>query len=184
MSTTDEKPMRADARRNRDAILASAGALFAERGSAVQMDEIAEHTGLGMGTLYRHFPTKRALLAAIVGERFRGMTELARAAAQIADPADAFEALLRTYLEAADRDAAFRLAVLGPERPDWDALIEQKNDFVQIAGPIMTRAAAAGHLRADFTITDFVLVTRGVMANMTPDGNWRRHLELTLQGLR
>jgi len=55
---------------------------------------------------------------------------------------------------------------------------------VQIAGPIMTRAAAAGCLRADFTITDFVLVTRGVMASMTPDGDWRRHLELTLQGLR
>jgi AcrR family transcriptional regulator len=184
MGSTDQKPMRADARRNREAILRSAGELFAERGSAVQMDEIAEHAGLGMGTLYRHFPTKQALLAAIVGERFRGMTELARAAALIVSPAEAFEALLRTYLEAAERDAAFRLAVLGPERPDWDALAQQKNAFVQIAAPIITRAAAAGHLRADFTITDFVLVTRGVMANMTPNGDWRRHLELTLQGLR
>jgi AcrR family transcriptional regulator len=176
--------MRADARRNRDTILRAAGQLFAERGTGVQMDEIAEQTGLGMGTLYRHFPTKRALLAAIVGERFRDMTELARAAAQIDDPAEAFEALLLTYLEAAERDAAFRLAVLGPEPPDWSELTEQKNDFAEIAGPIMTRAAAAGHLRADFTVKDFVLVTRGVMANMTPDTDWRRHLKLTLQGLR
>jgi AcrR family transcriptional regulator len=176
--------MRADARRNRETILRAAGELFADRGTGVQMDEIAEHAGLGMGTLYRHFPTKRALLAAIVGERFRGMTELARAAARIDDPAEAFEALLRTYLEAAEGDATFRLAVLGPERPDWDALTEQKNEFVEIAGPIMTRAAAAGHLRADFTVKDFVLVTRGVMANMTPDGDWHRHLELTLEGLR
>ena len=52
MSTNAQKPMRADARRNRDAILRSAGELFAERGSAVQMDEIAEHSGLGMGILY------------------------------------------------------------------------------------------------------------------------------------
>lgn len=176
--------MRADARRNRETILRAAGELFAERGTGVQMDEIAEHARLGMGTLYRHFPTKQALLAAIVGERFRGMTELARAAAQIADPAEAFEALLRTYLEAAECDAAFRLAVLGPEPPDWTELTQQKNDFVETAEPIMTRAAAAGHLRADFTVKDFVLVTRGVMANMTPDGDWRRHLELALEGLR
>lgn len=184
MSTANRRPIRADARRNRETILRTAGELFAERGTGVQMDEIAEHAGLGMGTLYRHFPTKRALLAAIVGERFRGMTELARAAAQIEDPADAFEALLRTYLEAAEHDAAFRLAVLGPLPPDWDALTQQKNDFVEIAEPIMTRAAAAGHVRADLTVNDFVLVTRGVMANMTGNGDWRRHLELTLQGLR
>jgi hypothetical protein len=63
------------------------------------------------------------------------------------------------------------LAVLGPERPDWDALAQQKNAFGRIAGPIISRAAAGGHLRADFTITDFVLVTRGVMANMTPNGD-------------
>jgi len=110
--------MRADARRNRETILRAAGELFAERGTGVQMDEIAEHTKLGVGTLYRQFLTKRALLAAIVAERFRGMTELARAAARIDDPAVAFEALLRTYLEEAERDAAFRLAVLGPEQPD------------------------------------------------------------------
>jgi len=173
--------MRADARRNRHTILRAAGELFAARGTGVLMDEIAEQTGLGMGTLYRHFPTKQALLAAIVGERFECVTELARVAARIDDPAEAFEVLLLTYLEAAERDAAFWLVVLGAEPTDCG---EQKNDFVKIAGPTMNRAAAAGHLRGDFTIEDFVLLTRGVMANMTPDGNWRRHLELTLQGLR
>ncbi len=176
--------MRADARRNRETILRAAGELFAGHGTGVQMDEIAERTGLGMGTLYRHFPTKQALLDAIVEERFRGMTEIARAAGQIDDPAEAFDTLLRTYLEAAERDVAFRLVVLGPEPPDWDQLTEQKNDFSEIAGPILTRAAAAGHIRADFAVKDFVLITRGVMANMTPDGDWRRHLELTLRGPR
>ena len=176
--------MRADARRNRETILQAAGELFASHGTGVQMDEIAERTGLGMGTLYRHFPTKRALVAAIVEERFRGMIELARAAGRIDDPAEAFDTLLRTYLEAAERDVAFRLVVLGPEPPDWEQLSEQKNGFSEIVEPIMRRAAAAGHLRADFTVQDFVLITRGVMANMTPDGDWRRHLELTLTGPR
>jgi AcrR family transcriptional regulator len=142
MSTADQKPMRADARRNRETILRAAGALFAARGTGVQMDEIAEHTSLGMGTLYRHFPTKRALLAAIVGERIRGMTDLARAAALIEDPADAFETLLLTYLQAAERDAAFRLAVLGPEPPDWDALTQLKQDFAQTASPSRTSSSS------------------------------------------
>src|ERR1700722_16097767 len=85
MSAPD-RSMRADARRSREAILAAAGELFAERGSEVQMDEIAERAGLGMGTLYRHFATKQALLAAIIGRRFVAMTDLARAADKGADP--------------------------------------------------------------------------------------------------
>ena len=81
------------------------------------MEEIAERAGLGMGMLYRHFATKHGLLAAIVGRRFSAMAELARAAERIEDPEEAFENLLWTYLEAAERDAAFRLALLGPEEP-------------------------------------------------------------------
>ena len=85
MSATD-RSMRADARRSHDAILAAAGALFAGRGGEVQMDEIAERAGVGMGTLYRHFATKQALLAAIIGRRFVAMIDLAHAAEQVADP--------------------------------------------------------------------------------------------------
>ena len=85
MSTTD-RSMRADARRSIEAILAAAGELFAARGSEVQMDEIAERAGLGMGTLYRHFATKQALLAAIIARRLVAMIDLARAAEQVADP--------------------------------------------------------------------------------------------------
>ena len=82
----NDRPLRADARRNREKIMASARELFASRGHEAQMDEIAAHCGLGMGTLYRHFPSKRALLTAMVRERFRGMADLARAAEQISDP--------------------------------------------------------------------------------------------------
>ena len=115
MSTTD-RSMRADARRSHDAILAAAGELFAARGGEVQMDEIAERAGVGMGTLYRHFATKQSLLAAIIGRRFVAMIDLALAAEQIADPGASFETLLRSYLEAAERDVAFRYAILGPGR--------------------------------------------------------------------
>jgi AcrR family transcriptional regulator len=183
MSATNRQ-MRADARRNREKILSAAGELFAQRSAAVQMEEIAERAGLGMGTLYRHFATKQALLAAIIGRRFSAMAELARAADLIDDPGEAFETLLWTYLEAAEHDAAFRLALLGPEDPAWAEIAEQKAEFGEIAQRILGRAVAAGRVRSDLTFGDFVLITRGVMVNMTPDDDWRRHLTLALEGIR
>src|ERR1700733_6326198 len=95
-----ERPRRADARRNRARIIASARKLFARLGNDAQMEEIAADCGLGMGTLYRHFPNKQALLTEIVRERFEGMIELAQAAERIGDPGEAFEAVLRSYPEA------------------------------------------------------------------------------------
>ena len=184
VSTTD-RSMRADARRSHDAILAAAGELFAARGSEVQMDEIAERAGLGMGTLYRHFATKQALLTAIVAQRFAAMIDLARAAEQVADPGTSFETLLRSYLGAAERDVAYRYAILGPETTAWDQIAEQKTEFAEIAQRILRRAVDAGHVRSDLRFEDFVLITRGAMANMNPgDDDWRRHLTLTLEGIR
>ena len=186
--TETERPLRADARRNRERILAAAGELFAEQGQAAQMDDIAAHCGLGLGTLYRHFPTKEALLTAIVGRRFAGMADLAREAERIDDPGAAFEAVLRGYLAAADGDAAFQLALLGSESPQWAGIAEQKTEFRAAVTRIIERAVAAGAIRADFTFADFPLIACGVMAAMhfQPGGNtnWRRLLDLLLAGLR
>lgn len=175
---------RADVQRNREKILATAGQMFAEHGDMVQMDEIAKRAGLGLGTLYRHFPTKRALLAAIVAQRFEGMTELAQAAASIDEPEVAFLTLVHSYLEAAEQDAAFRVSLLGPENFDWADLAAQKDAFLDTAEPIISNAVKTGHLRSDFNVKDFIMITRGVMANMTSNNDWRRHLELSLCGLR
>lgn len=183
-----ERPLRADARRNRERIMASAGELFARHGRDAQMEEIAAHCGLGMGTLYRHFPGKQALLTAMVGERFKEMADLARAAEQIADPGEAFEAILRSYLDAADGDASFQLALMGSGDIEWEGLQQQKTEFGEIVTRIIARAVAAGAVRGDLTYADFPLLTRGVMSTMyfkiagSPD--WRRHLELTLNGVR
>ena len=177
--------MRADARRSRDAIIAAASDLFAQRGSEVQMDEIAERAGLGMGTLYRHFATKQALVVAIVARRFAAMTDLARAAEKVDDPGASFQTLLFSYLEAAERDAAFRYAILGPEKTPWAEIAEQKAEFADIARRIIQRAVNDGQARNDLTFTDFVLITRGAMANMNPDDDdWRRHMALMLEAIR
>lgn len=180
----DDTPRRADAQRNRETILTTAGRMVAEHGETVQMDELAKQSGLGLGTLYRHFPTKAALLAAIVARRFEHMTAAVGSAAALEDPGQAFEALVQTYLEAAAQDAGFRVAILGQEQFDWADLAEQKAAFTDTAGPIIARAVDAGFLRSDFTMKDFIMLTRGVMTNMTPNNDWRRHLELSLAGVR
>jgi AcrR family transcriptional regulator len=186
--TETERPLRADARRNRERIMVSAGELFARLGAEAQMDQIAEHSGLGLGTLYRHFPTKDALLAAIVGQRFQGMADMAREAEQISDPGEAFEAVLRGYLEAAEGDAAFQLAILGSDSPKWRSSAEQKAEFRAIIARIIGRAVATGAVRADLTFADFPLIICGVMSVMYfkpgPIPDWRRHLELVLDGIR
>jgi AcrR family transcriptional regulator len=182
--TAPERPLRADARRNRESVLDAAAELFAQRGAAVQMDEIAERAGLGVGTVYRHFADKRALLAAIIGRRFEAMATLARGASEAGDPWVAFETLLSGYLEAAEADAAFRFALLGPEEPSWNDIAAEKNEFSAITVRIVQRAVAAGQLRPDFHAGDFVVLTRGAMANMTGAGDWRRYVTLMLDGIR
>ncbi|MGH8883083.1 MAG: TetR/AcrR family transcriptional regulator, partial [Stackebrandtia sp.] len=139
-------------------------------------------------TLYRHFPNKQALLIAMVRERFQGMADLARAAERISDPREAFEAILRTYLEAADGDAAFQLALMGSEDLKWDGVQREKAEFAEIVGRIIDRAVTGGRVRADFTVSDFRVVAGGVMSTMYfrsgGDVDWRRHLTLVLDGIR
>src|SRR5689334_6744231 len=75
-----EKPLRADARRNRARVLEAAGAVFAAEGVGAPTEAVAKRAGVGIGTVFRHFPTKEALLAAVLVERMRGLAEHARAA--------------------------------------------------------------------------------------------------------
>jgi AcrR family transcriptional regulator len=186
--TETNRPLRADARRNRERIMAAAGELFAQRGQQAQMEDIAAHCGLGMGTLYRHFPSKRALLTAMVAERFAGMADLAREAERIPDPGAAFEAALRGYLEAADGDASFQLALMGSIEPEWAGVEEEKAEFAAVVTRVIDRAVAAGRVRGDLTFADFTVLACGVIATMyfkpgrNPD--WRRHLAIVLDGIR
>lgn len=168
--------------------MAAAREQFARRGHEAQMEEIAAHAGLGMGTLYRHFPSKQALLTAMVRSRVDGMADLARAAERVDDPGEAFEALLRGYCEAADGDAAFQLALMGSKDIDWQGIEQEKAEFTAIAGRVIDRGVAAGRLRGDLTVADFHQVACGVISSMyfTRGGrsDWRRHLDLALNGVR
>ena len=112
VSEETQRPLRADARRNREQILQSARAAFAESGADAQIDDVARHAGVGVGTVYRHFPTKQALLTELVRQTFRLFTEWAREALEAGgEPSALIEGLLRRIAETAAGDAGVRYAL-------------------------------------------------------------------------
>ena len=74
--------------------------------------------------------------------------------------------------------------MLGPEEPDWQEINDEKRQFGEIVERILGSAIDADYLRDDISAGDFVLITRGAMANMTRGRDWRRHVELVLEGIR
>jgi AcrR family transcriptional regulator len=181
---TDERPLRADARRNRERILEAARVECAEHGAAVQIDDVARRAGVGVGTVYRHFPTKDALIEALVAEKIRVTTANLREALEIEDPWEAFAAGVRRNAEVMAADAALRDALvrLGPAARASDADYAQVHEF---AGRLVTRAQEAGVLRDDVTTDDVGALIGGLCASMGhPELDWRRHLEVLLDGLR
>jgi len=185
--TTEQRTLRADARRNRERILTASRELFAREGPQAQMDDIAAHAGVGIGTVYRHFPTKEALLTAMVRDRFQEFAEIATAAESIADPLEALESVMRSSAEAVEGDAGFQLAMMGSNELEWEGIEQQKAALDEVVTRIIARAAAAGVVRADFTFDDFAMTMCGITATMyykPGDANWRRHLELILRGIR
>jgi AcrR family transcriptional regulator len=181
---TDERPLRADARRNRERILVAARDACARHGANIQIDDVARDAGVGVGTVYRHFPTKDALIEALVAEKFRVTTENIRAALEIEDPWESFCAALRTNAEVMAADAGLRDALirLGPIAKHTDA---ERTELHDAARRIVERAQAAGALRDDVTTDDISALMAGLCTTMAhPELDWRRHLELLLDGLR
>ena len=89
-----ERPLRADARRNREKVLAAARAAFSEQGREAQMDDVARRAGVGVGTVYRHFPTKEALIEALMVAAFETIAAAAEEALEVEDPWEAFTSVL------------------------------------------------------------------------------------------
>jgi AcrR family transcriptional regulator len=187
MSAT-ERPIRADAVRNRERVMVAARELLARNGPEAQMEEIAARAGVGVGTLYRHFPTKGALLTEIARERFRSFLPIVAEAEQIEDPYEAFATVVRRFGEETEADVGFQLAMLGAGDFHADDIAEEKHAVSERVSAIMHRGVRSGALRADLTDADFPILMCSLSATMyfKPGGNadWRRQLELALAGIR
>jgi AcrR family transcriptional regulator len=184
--SVDQRALRADARRNRERIIAAARELFARLGPEAQMDEIAAHAGVGIGTVYRHFPTKEALLTEMVRLRFQEFSEIAMSVDEL-DPSEALKHVMIRSAEAVEGDAGFQLAMMGSNELEWEGIEQQKAALAESVTRIITRAAAAGAVREDFTFEDFGMVMCGVTATMyykPGSADWRRYIDLVLDGVR
>jgi AcrR family transcriptional regulator len=182
-----EKPLRADARRNRRKVLAAARKVFAEQGIDAQIDDVARRARVGVGTVYRHFPTKEALLEALCEEQFALIADHARAALDADDPWEAFVDLLWFGGERTAGDRAFS-EFMAARREPLAKPADVEADLRDTAAELMRRCQAAGKMRADVMVDDLPLLMCGVgsasgMPHPVPD-SWRRHLAILLDGLR
>jgi AcrR family transcriptional regulator len=178
------KPQRADARRNRERILEAARVVFAEQGTEAQMDDVARAAGVGVGTVYRHFPHKDALMGELVASKFRTFADNAELALTVADPWQAFSGLLRKNAETCARDIGLQQA-LGREPDAWAIALPELARLRALANELIRRGQQAGVLRADLVVDDIPMLMCGLSATMAvAEYDWRRHLELLLDAMR
>ncbi len=186
---TTPKRLRADAIRNREKVLAAARAAFAEHGPDAQMEDVARRAGVGVGTVYRHFPTKQALAEALVEERFARILAHQR---ELLDEPDPWRAIERSFEFCAtsqehDRNLAAALATLagGGNPTPTGPPDHQREELMAATEQMLARARAAGAIRADLQADDLPPLYCG-LASVVQAGvaDWRRYLELLLDGLR
>ena len=187
VAATDERPLRADARRNREKVLAAARTVFSENGRDAQMDDVARRADVGVGTVYRHFPTKEELLNALSDELFAVIAVYTRTLLTVDDPWEAFTRAMWFGAEKTAGDRAFT-EILALTRAHPPRTCPGKEDLLVTVGELMDRCKAAGAMRQDSMVEDIGLLMCGVgsashMEHPVPD-SWRRHLAIVLDGLR
>ena len=140
------RPLRKDAQRNRQRILASAKALFAERGVDVGLDDIARHAGVGVGTVYRRFPDREALIDELLDEKIAAIERLAGEAVAAEDPWTGFVRFLERSQAMHAADRGLRQALLVPTR-GRERLAAARGRIEPLLGTLIERARESGELR-------------------------------------
>jgi AcrR family transcriptional regulator len=183
-----QRPLRCDAERNRRRIVQAAGEVFAARGLSATLDDVANHAGVGVGTVYRRFPTKEALVEVAFESRLEELAELAETARSAASAWEGLTLFLRRCADMqADDRGLHDVAISAGYGSDHLARIQEK--IIPPIADVVTRAQAEGSLRADIGILDLQLVLYmvGQVAHVgtgsRPDLH-RRYLELLIDGLR
>ncbi|WP_234318102.1 TetR/AcrR family transcriptional regulator [Streptomyces sp. NRRL S-244] len=186
MTRETQRPLRADAERNRQLIMETADRMFARRGAAVTLNEIAREAGIGVGTVYRRFPDLQALIDALFTERFTTFLDLAAAAEGQSDPGQALRHYLLEAAEWRARDRALEV-ILAHASIEAGPIARMRDDLgVHVEG-LVERAVAAGAVREDFAGADVYafLYMIGAVADRThgidPEA-WRRYAEALLIG--
>jgi AcrR family transcriptional regulator len=193
VSDNCREAVRADALRNRAALVAAARQVFGERGLDAPLDEIARRAGVGNATLYRRFPTREALISAVFVERVAEYARAADRAIGEADPWTGFEQYVRyvLHVQASDRGLADLLArdVHDPHCEDDGELDRLRAHAYEGFVQLVERAQQSGALRSDFVPQDMVLLlmANAGLVHRTADAaptSWARLAAFLLDGLR
>jgi AcrR family transcriptional regulator len=178
---------RADAVRNRARVVAAAAEVFREKGEAAVVPEIAARAGVGKGTVYRCFPTKDHLVAAVASERVRWFEREARAAAEAEDPWEAFAAFMERVAGAHCEDRGMVASM--SQSIELPELVEARADAHDALRVLMERAIAHGEMRPDAEVAELKVLLSGIARSLAAEQErdpavWRRYARLVVDALR
>jgi AcrR family transcriptional regulator len=187
-AVSGERPLRRDAARNRERILAAAGEVFATRGLEVTLDDIAHHAGVGVGTVYRRFHDKEQLIDALFDDRMDAIVTAAEEALAAADPWLGLEGFFVDIFELQAADRGLReLAFAG--RHGRELVARVRAELEPLLEELVKRGQASGQLRGDIGVDDVPVIQKmlaeviDIAGAVSPD-LWRRYLTIVLDGLR
>jgi AcrR family transcriptional regulator len=179
-----ERPKRADARRNYDKLIAAARDVFAEHGTSASLEEIARRAGVGIGTLYRHFPSRQDLLEAVYVEE---VEEMCQSAGELADlpPWEALSGWLHRVVSYVGRKHALAQELWNYLDRDAEVFRGCRTALIGAGEPLLARAQQAGAVRPDVSIDDVLQIVGGIGKNPTTPPDQLEHvLDIALDGLR
>ena len=179
------KPMRADARRNRQRLVDAARAVFDEQGASASMEAIAKKAGVGVGTLYRHFPNRFDVVEAVYQDEVDELEESARRAVAELEPWPAVEAFFDAFMSYARRKGAMmtELSQAFEKHPEFRSKMRER--IVGAFALVLDRAIAAGVVRPDVSGDDVIALTAPICSNaaLAPEQT-RRLVGVIVDGLR
>jgi AcrR family transcriptional regulator len=184
MSSPVTRPKRADARRNYEKVLAAAREAFAEGGESTALEEIARRAGVGIGTLYRHFPNRQALLEALYVDE---VEELCRSATELddADPWEALSSWFEHFIGYIATKQALAGELLNYLDRDAELFKASRAALFEAGEPLLKRAQEAGVVRSDVAFADVLPMVMGIAKIPAADPAQNRHmLRIALDGLR
>ncbi|WP_446041531.1 TetR/AcrR family transcriptional regulator [Streptomyces sp. SID1121] len=182
------RPMRADARRNYERLLTEARSSFAAHGTDASLEDVARRAGVGIGTLYRHFPTRQALLSAVFQEALASLLEHSRELAGAEQPCGALVEWLRALITHAGEYRGLSRALMSASHDESSALSECSVPLRAAGERLLVRAQQGGHVRPEVSIDDLMQLTNAIALaaeqSPTDPALADRLLTLTLTGLK
>ena len=186
-ATRPAEQLRADARQNRTRLISAATAAFAEKGADAPLEDIARRAGVGIGTLYRHFPTRQALLEAVYRDQVESLSARAEELRETESPGDALADWMRALVKFSSTKRSMTSALLATLGTNSELLSSCAQEIGGAADALLARAQQAGVVRPDANAKDLIRLVHAVniATEKAPDpGQADRMLALILDGLR